>query len=155
MKAFCLGLLALLAATAPASAVSVVDCNRDLATAGARNLAEPWAKTTRTFANGAIRVALIDTGGEPVCCSMHLLILSPDNSQVEGEGARVCHLVNDEGLRGFVSIDFAALSARYDAGKGLLITVPYALYNNEGGPQRKGVARLRINSATGTVTVER
>ena len=152
MKTLILAAFALLAASVPASAVSVVPCNQDLATASAWNLVEPWEKNSRTFYNGAVRVALIDTGGEPVCCSMHLLIVSP--SKGEGEVQTACHLVGNEGLMGFVSIDFAALTARYDAGKGLLIAVPYALYSDDGGPQPHGVAHVRVNAATGTVTAE-
>lgn len=153
MKRLILAGLALLAATAPAAALSIVDCNDDQITASAWNLAEPWEKNTKTFSNGNVRVALIDTGGEPVCCSMHLLILSPTGD--ENDEFRACHIVNNEGHMGFVGVDFAALTARYDAGKGLLISVPYALYNDAGGPQKRGIAKVRVNAKTGAVTAEK
>jgi hypothetical protein len=148
-----LALLSLFILTAPAAAVVVSDCNDDEATASAANLAEPWEKNTKVFYHGDVRVALIDTDGEPVCCSMRLLILSPN----QGDGAeyRACHIVNDHGGLGFVGIDFAKLTARYDAGKGLLIAFPYELYNSEGGPQQRGTGKVRINVATGAVTPER
>ena len=148
-----LAAMTLLVLAAPASALSIRDCADDAATASAWNLAEPWEKNTKLFSNGAVRVALIDTGGEPVCCSWHLLILSPNKD--EQAEYRSCHLVNDHEGLGFVAIDFAKLSASYDPKKGLLISFPYALYNDEGGPQKQGVGKVRINSADGNVTAER
>lgn len=58
-----------------ANAASVKDCGDDYK-ANIQNLAEPWEKNTKTFLNGSVRIALVDTGGEPVCCSMHLLVLA-------------------------------------------------------------------------------
>ncbi len=152
MRTWMFGALMLLAATAPAGAVTIRDCSDDEATSGARNIAEPWEKNTRTFYQGNVRVALLDTGGEPVCCSVHLLILSPTgDEQCE---YRACHIVNDHEGLGFVSIDFARLRANYDGKRGLLIAIPYALYNDEGGPQKTGVARVRVNVSNGRVSAE-
>ncbi len=44
---------------APVAAQTVGDC--DTWQTSARNLAEPWEANSRTFANGDIRVALLDT----------------------------------------------------------------------------------------------
>jgi hypothetical protein len=152
LRAFAAAALGLFIAT-PALAVAVGDCNDDM-TANARNIAEPWEKNIRAFYNGSVRVALIDTGGEPVCCSMHLLILAPSKPEVEGmDEYRNCYLVHDEEQTGFSGIDFSRITARYDAGKGLLITFPYTLYN-DGNPGPKGIGRVRVNLQKGTVAVE-
>jgi len=153
MHRLILAVMALLALAAPASALSIRDCSDDQPTVSAWNLAEPWEKNTKLFSNGAVRVALIDTGGEPACCSYHLLILSPNKD--EQAEFRSCHLVNDHEGLGFVGIDFARLSASYDPKKGLLISFPYSLYNDEGGPQKQGIAKVRVNSSSGAVTEER
>lgn len=156
MKHLVLGLLALIAMAAPAAAVSVVSCNDDEATSGARNIAEPWDKNTKAFSNGSIRVALLDTGGEPVCCSYHVLVLYPSGDSSDGgDEYRACTIVNDHEGSGFVSVDFAKIAAAYDPKKGLLISFPYKLYNDEGGPQKGGIAKVRVNSKAGTVTVEK
>ena len=131
----------------------MTDCSDDEATAGTRNIAEPWEKNIRSFSNGSIRVALLDTGGEPVCWSMHLLVLNPGGGNDGGDEYRACHIVNNEGGMGFVAIDFAKLAAAYDPKKGLLLSFPYELYN-DGNPGKKGVAKVRVNSKTGAVTVE-
>jgi hypothetical protein len=154
MKQIVLAFLALLAMAAPVAAVTIKDCGDDAATASAVNIAEPWEKNTRTFYKGQVRVALLDTGGEPVCCSMHLMILSPAGGQDEPE-YQACHLINDHEGMGFVAIDFDKLAAAYDPKTGLLISVPYHLYNNEGGPQKGGTAKIRVNTANGTLTVEK
>src|SRR5690606_20380504 len=67
-----------LALLAPAAMAQVItDCDW---IGNPANIAEPWEINTRTFANGNIRVARLDTGGEPVCCASHLLILSPSGN---------------------------------------------------------------------------
>jgi hypothetical protein len=140
---------ALLLATAlPAHAVQVRDCDY---AADIRSIAEPWEKNTRAFYNGNVRVALMDTGGEPVCCSVHLLILAPDKN--DEMGGRFCRIVGDREQLGFAGIDFDRLTARYDAGRGLLITFPYQLYV-DGLSSKSGVARVRVNLDRGTVTPE-
>lgn len=154
MRCIGLGLLAVLAMTAPAAAVSVMDCNDDQSTASAANIAAPWEKNTKVFYNGNVRVALLDTGGEPVCCSLHLLVLSPAGGQDEPEYT-ACHLINDHEGSGFVSIDFARIAASYDAKKGLLITFPYGLYVDGMKPNKPGTAKIRLNIAKGTLAVEK
>ena len=103
------------------------------------------------FYQGQVRVALIDTGGEPVCCSAQLLILIPDRA--EGAGGRMCRLVGDTGTMGYESIDFARLTTRYDAGRGLLIAFPFTRYV-DGLSHTSGVARVRVNVERGTVRAE-
>ncbi|MBS0469746.1 MAG: hypothetical protein JSR60_01655 [Proteobacteria bacterium] len=152
MRRWVLAVLLLIGFAAPAAAVSITDCNDDTVTASAANIAEPWDKNTKTFSNGLIRVALIDTGGEPVCCSMHLLVLHA--VQDEGIEDRYCHIVNDHDQMGFVGIGFDKLTARYDPKKGLLITFPYSLYV-DGMSDKPGVAKIRINIPDGTVKVEK
>ncbi|HXC56000.1 MAG TPA: hypothetical protein VNU97_11950 [Rhizomicrobium sp.] len=154
MRTILIGLAALLVFVAPAAAVSVTDCSSDEATASTVNIAEPWEKNSKAFYNGNVRVALIDTGGEPACCSVHLLVLSPAGGQDEPE-YRACHLINDHEGMGFVGIDFAKIAASYDAKKGLLITFPFGLYNDGDKPAKPGIAKIRVNTAKGTVVVEK
>ena len=54
---------------------------------------------------------------------------------------------------GFESIDFARLTTRYDAGRGLLIAFPFTLYV-DGLKQTSGVARVRVNVERQTITKE-
>ena len=154
MRRFILGIAVLLAMTAPAAAVSVMDCNDDQSTASAANIAGPWEKNTKLFYNGQVRVAVMDTGVEPVCCSIHLLVLSPAGGQDEPEFT-ACHLINDHEGSGFVSIDFAKIAAAYDPKKGLLITFPYGLYVDGMKPNKPGTAKIRLNLKAGTVTAEK
>ena len=68
---------------------------------------EPWSDATRTFANGKIRIVLLDTA-EPACCSYHLAIMAPDPQNELG--LRQCKTLSDGGdFTGFQSIDLKAI----------------------------------------------
>ena len=120
--------------------------------ANARNIVEPWSDYSRTFANGNIRIAHVDTDGEPACCSSHLLILAPDPKNELG--GRSCNLLSDGGSgTGFQYLSVAGTTAKYDPAKGLLITVPVERYI-DGQKSGKATITVRINQATGGVTIE-
>lgn len=124
-------------------------------TLGAAAIAEPWSTQTRTFAQGAIRVAHLDTDGEPVCCPSHLMILSPAGAPPEDY--RVCHMVSAQTVApmGFLHIDVAGIASSYDPERGLLLTVPTRTYLDANtGAYSEGTFAVRINQATGAVTLE-
>lgn len=136
-------------ASGPAMALSVSDC--DGFAASAQALVEPWEKNTRTFYNGQVRLAYVDTI-EPACCSSQLLVLIPNKDSEMGE--RLCRLVSDHGNQGFSGIDFAKITTRYDAKKGLLVSFPYGQMKEDGSGTVQHVGRIRINLAHVTVTPE-
>jgi len=143
-----LAALGFIAAAGTASAVEVRECGWS---ANAQFIVEPWEKNARTFYNGQVRVAYLDTFGEPVCCSTLLLIIAPD----PGEDALgpLCRVVGDHDEMGFQDIAFDKLTARYDPNKGLLIVFPYSLYV-DGIESKHGTAKVRVNLATGTIVAE-
>jgi len=146
MRAFVAGLAALLL-SGTAHAAAVVDCDW---AAEARNIVEPWEKNTRTFYNGQVRVAHLDTGGEPACCSAQLLVIYPDHSDMNTQGS--CKLVRQRADAGFASIDFAGLRSSYDAKKGLLIVIPYTTMNDD--KPVPGSAKVRVDLDKGSIIVE-
>jgi len=98
--------------------------------------------------------------GEPVCCSSHLLVLVPN---IETGGGTLCFAVSDEAgrdertARGFANIDLGRIASSYDPQHGLLLTVPYTLYDlNAGRHGRSAVFRVRIDLRDADpVTIER
>jgi hypothetical protein len=138
---------ALVFITSEAHAAAVVDCDW---AAGAQNIVEPWEKNIRTFYNGQVRVAHLDTGGEPACCSAQLLVIFPDHSDMNTQGT--CKLVRLDKDRGFSSIDFAGLKTGYDTKKGLLIVIPYSGWDGE--KTTPGTAKVRLDLDRGTLVVE-
>ena len=123
--------------------------------ASLRNIVEPWESHTRTFANGKIRIAHVDTGGEPVCCSSYLAILAPTGSEVELE-SRQCKLLTDGvEMSGFNWIAFDSITASYDPGLGLLLSVPVERFDFAGdGTTIPATVGIRINQATGEIYTE-
>lgn len=145
-------LLAVMATATPSLAATARDC--DGTTEAAFNIVEPWETSTRTFYQGRVRVAWLDTGGEPACCSAHLLVVFYADDMPE---SLVCRLVGDTADRGFASIDFKSLKSAYDPARGLLLTFGYSAYPRDGDfdvGAARGLARVRINVPSGAVTVE-
>src|SRR3954466_5592304 len=111
---------------------------------------------TRPFSEGKIKIAHVDTDGEPVCCSSHLLVLIP-SPDIGSE----CFAVSQKAARGdgsplgFSDVAFDQIKAAYDPNRGLLLTVPYTLYNPDGGKGKPGSANVRIDlRGKGTVRIE-
>ncbi|MBE1295176.1 hypothetical protein [Phycobacter azelaicus] len=136
-------------ASAPVYGQSLEPCDW---VASAANLVSPWEENSRTYANGAIRIALLDTGGEPVCCSRHLLILSPDP-----EYGQACNVLSFGQGMGYYEIFLPKVRSSYDPARGLSLVVPVGQFDPDTG--RVDLGRLSavvvtINQATGQVTVE-
>jgi hypothetical protein len=134
----------------PAAATQVRNCDY---AADVRNIVEPWESNTRAFYNRNVRVALVDTGGEPVCCSQHLVILMPDRATPEGmDEGRVCRVVGNRDNMGFLGIEFQRMRSSYDK-RGLLLEFPVHIYG-DGIRNQRSIARVRIDLNRGTVTPE-
>ena len=114
-------------------------------------IVEPWSDNTRTFANGKIRIVHLDTA-EPACCSFHLGILAPNPA--DEPYPFQCVTLNDGAeWTGFQAIHFADIEASYDPGLGLLLSVPAERYI-DGLKSTPLTLRVRINQATGSITLE-
>ena len=133
----------------PANAVTVSECD-DFRSA-VQSLAEPWEANSRTFLNGAVRIAVVDTGGEPACCSVHLLVLAEKPEDTSGPAERVCRVISQRDQLGFMAIDFAAIRTSYTPVHGLNMLVPYRLYV-DGIRSRPGAARINVNPRTGAIS---
>ena len=112
-------------------------------------IVEPWEEHSDTFANGEIRVALLDII-EPAAASFFVLVLHPPFDDL---GGRTCTLVGlDEGL-GYAGIFYQDLDASYDAATGLTLQVPAVIYLPEQSFQNSALVSITINQATGEVAV--
>lgn len=130
----------------PATAQVANPCDWE---ARADAIVEPWEDHTATFANGAIRVALLDVT-EPAAASYFLLVLHPPTDEL---GLRTCTTVSlDDGL-GYAFIDFAALDAAYDPALGLTLNVPAIIYLPEQSFQNSALLKIIVNQSTGEVAV--
>lgn len=139
-------LLACLAA-GPAAAQSVSDCDWR---AAAENLAEPWAETSRVYANGDVRLALLDTV-EPAAAAYHLLVLSPPYDEV---GGRQCRVISAHDTFGFMGVSFDQIEAEYDPEHGLIFHLPVAQYNPDTSEGDWMDLLFVVNQASGQVVAE-
>jgi hypothetical protein len=133
----------------PAAAVTVEDCE---GVATVENIAEPWEANSKSFYNGEVRLAVVDTGGEPACCSTHLMVLYTEDTGEEPP-YRACKMVSDREGRGFGDVDFKGLKATYDPATGLTFSVPVAVAKEDGSGSTSAVARLRLKLKPTSLTV--
>ena len=94
------------------------------------------------FAQGAVKVAYVTTE-EPAATPDHFLVF------VYGEFMSLsCFAVSaTEDQGGFGGIDMSKLKSSYDANKGLLLTVPAAVWAGEDGVYNTEILKVRINRA--------
>ena len=80
---------------------------------------------TRSYAEGKIRIAQVDTDGEPVCCSSHLLILIPSR-EIGSQCFALSQQAGSDSVsaRGFSNIELSRIRAAYDSQRGLLLNCP-------------------------------
>ncbi len=137
--------LALFAGMATAQEVHECDWR-----ASARNLVEPWGDNMRTFANGHVRLALLDTV-EPTAGALHLLVISPPYGVL---GEPQCRVISWRGSIGFAGLNFAALEASYDPASGLTFTLPGLIYLPEQGFANSARLSFTLNQASGEIFIE-
>jgi len=144
MRHILLALATLLASPATAQVASVCDWQ-----ARADAIVEPWEDNTATFANGAVRVALLDVA-EPAAAAYYLLILHPPVDSVAG---RTCTVIGQSDNLGYAAIFFNELEASYDPEAGLKLHVPAIIYLPEQDFQNSTQLTIGVNQSTGDVTV--
>lgn len=113
---------ALLALPATAGAVTVRDCDTELA--NARHLARPFDTAARSYADGEVGVVSL-LREEPAGLGAALMVLFPDNES----GLGLCRMIVTEDGMGWASTDLAAAEARYDAATGLHLSIPITRYD--------------------------
>jgi hypothetical protein len=131
---------------APVAAQTAIPCGWQ---ARADAIVEPWAENTATFANGAVRVALLDTI-EPAASAAYLLITHPPLNEV---GGRTCAVIGLDDDLGYAAIFFNELEAGYDAKVGLTFTVPAIIYLPEQSFQNSALLSIAVSQSTGDVIV--
>lgn len=128
----------------PALAQEVVECDWQ---ARADAIYEPWEEFSRTFANGDVRLAMLDTI-EPAAGSFHMLVLSPPYDEL---GGRQCRTIGFGGGAGFSGIGFEGLVAEYNPAIGLIFGVPVQYYDGELADFASGNLLFTLNQADGTI----
>lgn len=138
--------LACLLLAAPAFAQQVQPCGN----ARADSIAEPWEENIASYAEGQVRIALLDMV-EPAGGALKLLVISPPRDEV---GHRQCRVVQAGVGLGFYGLNFAERRASYDPARGLTLTLPAQHYlpeEPEGGWHELSVT---INQQTGGIMVQ-
>lgn len=126
----------------PLAAQQVQDCDW---IARADAIVEPWEDHTTTFANGNVRLALMDVT-EPAAGSYHILILSPPYDEI---GNRQCKTLGASENIGFSGVDWSSLDAGYDPAVGLTFGVDVRIF--DGSDFVPGWLRFTLNQATGAI----
>jgi hypothetical protein len=114
----------------------------------AQAIAEPWEDNSRVFANGDVRLAVIDTI-EPAAAAFHLLVISPPRDEL---GGRQCRVISLDGASGFASLSLTGLTASYDATAGLGFQIPAKRYLPDSGDFGPATLHVTVNQASGAIS---
>jgi len=90
------------------------------------NVTEPLSQTTRSYAQGAVRI-LILSAAEPACCGSAVAVLLPDPL----DGTRICRLLFPAGGQGWGGLEFGPGPATYDATSGLSVPMTASVWDGE------------------------
>lgn len=135
-------------------ALTTVPAFAEIATCGDSTridvIAEPWEDNSATYADGKIRVAVLDFT-EPAATAWKLLVLSPPYDEV---GYRQCRLIEISENVGFYGFRFKDRKASYDPETGLTLTIPASIYNAENGEADWKELTVTINQQTGEITTK-
>lgn len=113
-------------------------------------IVEPWEDNSAGYANGDVRVALLDMI-EPAAAAFQLVILHPPRDEL---GGRQCHLIAPSPHMGFAEIRFAERQVSYDPAKGLTITLPIRIESGMGAEEGWSLTAIEINQQTGEVSYQ-
>lgn len=114
-------------------------------------IVSPWEeKNSATFANGDVRVALIDVA-EPAGASFYLHITHPPYDSL---GLRTCTVVGLGENIGYAAIFFDELEAGYDPAGDFKFEVPAIIYLPEHNFQNSALLSITVNQALGEVIVK-
>lgn len=121
----------------------------------ARNLPEPWEQATASYANGDVRLAIIDTR-EPAAAAVHVMVLSPPRNEIGDRQCKLVSLMRSDGGApfGFFNADLTERSASIDPQNGLVVTVPIQLFVPETGDGDPAALTVTINQSSGQITAE-
>jgi hypothetical protein len=136
--------LCIAACAAPAFAQEVSPCDWQ---SSARNVVEPWAENTATFADGDVRLINLDTI-EPAVGFAYLMILSPPFDEL---GDRQCAVIGAGSGVGFAGLDFGSLEAGYDPAVGLVFDLVVRGYDPETADTPRKFLNVTLNQATGAI----
>ncbi|GGE44011.1 hypothetical protein GCM10011360_34070 [Primorskyibacter flagellatus] len=136
-------LLSLLLLATPAVAQQVEDCDWR---ASAGVIAEPWENNSRSFANGDVRLALLDAG-EPAIGGYYILVLSPPRGEL---GDRQCRIVSYKSY-GFGRVTFKDLTADYDPAQGLRFRLPVRVVDEPTGAMLDRTLTFTLNQSSGEI----
>lgn len=119
--------LAACLAVAPVMALAQDSVNCvDQSLASLANISEPLENTTRSYAQGDVRI-LILSASEPACCGVAAAVLLPDPL----DGTRICRLVLPADGQGWGGLTFGPEGASYDATTGLAVPMTASIWNGE------------------------
>lgn len=138
--------LAMMCLPAAAQAQQYLPCDDYRSSAFA--LAEPWTDFTDTYAQGAVRLAITDTG-EPAAGSYYLVVLWPSADESEG---RQCTLISFDDSLGFAGLSLVGAAVSGDLTSGLIITLPARRWMPATDTYKDASLTVTVDQAAGTVT---
>ncbi len=114
-------------------------------------IAEPWEDNTRIFAEGQVRITIMDTY-EPALGALYLMVIFEPMGQAAD--FRTCVLVSN-GFAGFPNMTLEGLNVREIEGQGMRFHVPTTFYNPTDDEVEYGYLEVMVDRLALSVTAAR
>lgn len=131
--------------TTSANAQSLSDC--DDWRSAVLGIAEPWEANTKTYADGTVRLVIMDVG-EPVLGSFRLLILTPPTDA--NPDARQCQVMSPDPDLGFAGLSFDGVTDSTDP-TGLTVLIPAKRWIAETDTYGDAILSVTVNATDGAI----
>lgn len=129
----------------PAAAQSLSGC--DDWRSSVLTIAEPWDANTKTYAQGTVRLVIMDVG-EPVMGSYRLLILTPPTA--DNPDGRQCQVMSLDSDLGFAGLSFKGVTDSTDPA-GLTVRIPAKRWIADTDTYTDATLSVTINAADGAI----
>ncbi|NOX39841.1 MAG: hypothetical protein GXP05_04810 [Alphaproteobacteria bacterium] len=117
------------------------------ARAQAANIAEPWSANSRSFADGDVRLTVLETPGSETA-AFRILILTPPRNAL---GERLCRIISYQREAGFFGVTLSWMGTSYDPLYGLVFDIPVQIFVASTGKNKPARLHLTVDRSIGAI----
>lgn len=113
-------------------------------------IAEPWDANTRSFGDGAVRIAVVDTIA-PAIGAFHLILFSPP---LDENDKRQCRVISGTEEYGFGGLSLEGISVDFEPGQKLELKIAAAVFEPDGETFVGKTLLIDVDQSSGEISAK-